>query len=90
MLRADVPDANLDIKVADNVLTVSGSRASEDRKEGESFSLYERRFGSFTRGFALSENADGDRISAALEHEVLTLTIPKKAEVKPRKIEIKR
>jgi HSP20 family protein len=72
------------------VLTVSGSRSAEERREGESYALYERQYGSFTRSFALPETADGERIDAKLENGVLTLTIAKKAQAKPRKIAIKR
>jgi HSP20 family protein len=42
------------------------------------------------RSFALPETADGERIEASLKSGVLTLTIAKRAEAKPRKIEIKR
>lgn len=89
VLKADLPgvaEGDLDIGVHNNVLTVSGSRSAEERKEGESYALYERQFGSFTRSFALPDMADGDKIGAKLEHGVLTLTIGKKAEAKPRKI----
>ena len=93
VLRADVPgvaEGDLDINVHNNVLTVSGARVAEERKENESYALYERQFGSFSRSFALSELADGERVEAKLENGVLTLTIAKKAEAKPRKIAIKR
>jgi HSP20 family protein len=89
VLKADLPgvaEADLDIAVHNNVLTVSGSRQSEERKEGESYALYERQFGSFSRSFALPDIADGERIEARLDRGVLTLTIVKKAEAKPRKI----
>lgn len=89
VLRADLPgvaEGDLDIGVHNNVLTVSGSRSAEERKEGESYALYERQFGSFTRSFSLPDMADGEKIDAKLEHGVLTLTIGKKAEAKPRKI----
>jgi HSP20 family protein len=92
VLRADLPgvaEADLDIAVHNNVLTVSGSRQAEERKEGESYALYERQFGSFSRSFSLPDMADGDRIEAKLDHGVLTLTIGKKAEAKPRKIALK-
>jgi len=72
------------------VLTVSGSRQAEERKDGESFALYERQYGSFTRSFALPDMADGERIDAQLVNGVLTLTIAKKAEAKPRRIAIKK
>ncbi len=91
VLKADLPgvaEADLDIGVHNNVLTVSGSRSAEERKEGESYALYERQFGSFTRSFSLPDMADGEKIAAALENGVLTLTIGKKAEAKPRKISL--
>jgi HSP20 family protein len=92
VLKADLPgvaDPDLDIAVHNNVLTVSGSRQGEERKEGESYALYERQFGSFSRSFSLPDMADGDRIEAKLDRGVLTLTIGKKAEARPRKISVK-
>lgn len=89
VLKADVPgvaEPDLDIAVHNNVLTVSGTRHAEDRKEGDSFALYERQYGSFSRSFALPETADGERVEAKLAAGVLTLTIAKKTEAKPRKI----
>jgi HSP20 family protein len=91
VLKADLPglsEADLEISVHNNTLTVAGSRTSEERKEGESYSLYERQFGSFTRSFSLPELADGEKIAAKLDAGVLTLTIGKKAEAKPRKIAV--
>jgi HSP20 family protein len=93
ILKGDLPgvaEADLDIAVHNNVLTVSGSRQSEDRKEGESFALYERQYGSFSRSFSLPDTADGERVEAKLDAGVLTLTIWKKAEAKPRKIALKK
>lgn len=93
ILKADLPgvtEAELEIAVHNNVLTVSGSRTAEERKDGESFTLYERQFGSFSRSFALPELADGERVEAKLDNGVLTLSIAKKAEAKPRKIALKK
>ena len=91
VLKADLPgvaESDLDIGVHNNVLTVSGSRQAEERREGESFALYERQFGSFSRSFSLPDMADGERIEAKLDRGVLTLTIGKKAEARPRKISV--
>jgi HSP20 family protein len=93
VLKADLPgvaEADLDIAVHNNVLSVSGSRSAEDRQEGETYALYERQFGSFTRSFSLPDMADGEKIAANLTAGVLTLTIGKKAEAKPRKISLNR
>jgi HSP20 family protein len=93
VLKADLPgveEKDLDVAVHHGVLTVSGARAAEDRKEGESFAIYERQYGSFSRSFSLPDVADAERVEAKLESGVLTLSIAKKAEAKPRKIAIKR
>ena len=93
VLKADIPgvaEGDLDIAVHNSVLTVSGTRHAEDRKEGESFALYERQYGSFSRSFSLPDSADGERVEAKLDSGVLTLTIWKKAEAKPRKITVQK
>jgi HSP20 family protein len=93
VLKADLPgvaEADLDIAVHNNVLTVSGSRSAEERRDGESYALYERQFGSFSRSFSLPDMADGERVEAKLDSGVLTLSIAKKAEAKPRKIALKK
>lgn len=93
ILKADVPgvaEADLDIAVHNNVLTVSGTRQAEERREAESYALYERQYGSFSRSFSLPDTADGERVEAKLDSGVLTLTIFKKAEAKPRKIALKK
>jgi HSP20 family protein len=93
VVRADLPgvkDADLDISVHNGVLSISGTRQAEERKEGESYYLYERQYGSFSRSFSLPEAADGERIDANLDAGVLTLSIGKKVEAKPRKIALKK
>lgn len=93
VVKADLPgvdEKDLDIALHNGVLTVSGSRQSEERKEGESYALYERQYGSFSRSFQLPDIADGERIDASLTNGVLMLTIAKKAEAKPRKIALKK
>jgi len=89
IVRADLPgvkESDLDIAVHNNILSVSGARSAEERKEGESYYVYERQYGSFSRSFALPETADAEKIDAKLVDGVLTLTIGKRVEAKPRKI----
>jgi HSP20 family protein len=93
VIKADVPgvdEKDLDVNVHNGTLTVSGHRVAEERRDGESYALYERQYGSFSRSFALPDMADGERIEAKLENGVLTLNIAKRAEAKPRKISIKK
>ncbi len=87
--RADVPglkEGDVDIAVTGKRLTVSGHREGEGHKEGETWYAAERSYGSFTRAFTLPEGVEAERVSAELINGVLTLRIPKRAEVQPRKI----
>jgi HSP20 family protein len=89
VVRADLPgvdEKNIDVSVHNGVLTITGARQAEERKDGESFYLYERQFGSFSRSFALPDTADAERIDAKLVNGVLEVSIGKRAEAKPRKI----
>lgn len=93
VVRADIPgvkESDLDVSVHNGVLSVSGSRTAEARQDGDSFYVYERQYGSFSRSFGLPESADAERVEAKLEHGVLQLTIAKKVAAKPRKIELKK
>lgn len=89
VVRADLPgfkEDHIDVSLHNGVLSISGTRVADERKEGESFYLYERQFGSFARSFSLPDTADGERVEAKLDDGVLTVVIGKKPEAKPRKI----
>jgi len=92
ILRADLPgiaEEDLEIQMVGNRLTVSGHRELEERQEGESYYAVERSYGTFTRTFSLPDGIDADQVQAELKNGVLTMTIPKREEVKPRKITLK-
>lgn len=91
VLLADMPgvkEEDLDISLHNNVLTISGHRAAEQRQENETYYLYERQYGSFSRSFSLPEEANSEEIQANLENGVLRVNIGKRAETKPRKISV--
>jgi HSP20 family protein len=93
VVRADLPgveEKDLDVSVHNGVLSISGARSADERKEGESFYVYERQYGSFSRSFALPEKADPEKVDARLHNGVLTVEIGKKELAKPRKIELKK
>jgi HSP20 family protein len=91
-LKASVPGIepeNIQIQVEDNVLTVSGERRFEDKLEDGKYTWLEQRYGSFSRSVTLPRWADSERIEASYRHGVLELTVPRREESKPRRIELK-
>lgn len=80
---------DVEITLTGTTLTISGETKEETRREEESWILREIRRGSFSRTIELPEGLVGDRATAAYEHGVLTLHIPKADEVKPRQIRIR-
>jgi HSP20 family protein len=91
VLCADLPGVKMDdleVSVTGNRLTIDGSRSEEERREDDRYFAYERSYGSFSRSFVLPEGADLDKLRADLEGGVLRMTVPKKAEVQPRRIAV--
>lgn len=92
VFKADLPGIkaeDLDVKLTQNRLTVSGKREAEKSEKGETFYTYERSYGSFSRSFTLPEGIENEKIGADLKDGVLTLTLPKKAGAVPKQIDVK-
>ena len=92
VVRAEVPgmDAKeINIAVTGDVLTIKGEKKSEREEKEENYHLVERSYGSFSRSLVLPAAVDLDKIEAKYDQGVLTVTCPKKEEVKPKTIEIK-
>ena len=92
VLYADLPGVaqeSLDIALEGRELTITGSRAKAELAETDKLHLGERTFGTFKRTFELPEDVDTEGIDAALEHGVLTVSIPKQPQTTPRKIQIR-
>jgi len=91
VFRADLPgvkDADLDVKLTQNRLSISGKRESEKTEKGDTYYTTERSYGSFTRSFTLPDGVDADQIKAELKEGVLTLSLPKKPESQAKKIAV--
>ena len=91
VLTLDLPgvrEADIEVSVVGNRLTVSGRREEEERQEGDRYFVYERSYGTFSRSFVLPEGADPERIKAELSAGVLSLALPKKAGMQARRVEI--
>lgn len=89
VVLADLPGVSkdaLDVRVDNNILTIRG-RADHAVHKESTYREYE--LVNFFRQFELSDKVDQQRISADLKHGVLTLTLPKAEEAKPRQIEVR-
>jgi HSP20 family protein len=92
IITAEIPGAkreDIHIDLQDDVLTIGGEKKSEREGKTDHRRWAERMYGSFSRSFTLPRNALADRIEASFKDGVLTLTIPKTEESKPRSVSIK-
>jgi len=90
VVRSEVPGVAADaisVNVERNTLTIAGERKRDDAKG--SFHRRERRFGKFARSLRLPADLEGDKATAEVRNGVLTIHIPKRAESKPRQVQIK-
>jgi HSP20 family protein len=89
--KADLPgveEEDLEISLTGNRLTISGKRESEAEEKGETYYTYERNYGNFSRSFTLPEGVDADHVKADLKNGVLSLILPKKPELQPKKVSL--
>jgi len=92
VLRADLPGVDpkdIDITMENGVLTLRGRRQSEATSEDRGYQRIERISGEFFRRFTLPDVADADSIAAKTANGVLTVTIGKRPEVQPKRIQVK-
>ena len=91
VVKADLPDVNpqdLDIHVENNILTIRGERKFENKVNEENYLRIERSYGSFSRSFSLANSVNSEAIKADYQNGVLTLSIPKREEAKPKQIKV--
>src|SRR5215467_16098562 len=91
VVKVDLPDVDpkdLDIRVENNLLTIRGERKFEKKVSEENYLRVERSFGSFARSFTLANPVNTDAIKAEYQNGVLTLSIPKREEAKPKQVKV--
>ena len=92
VVKATLPGLDpkdLDIQVTGDTLTIRGEVKSEEVKEGVKYHLREHRFQSFSRSLTLPSTVMADKANAEMKNGILTLTLPKVEEVKPKVISVK-
>ena len=91
VLRADLPgvrEEDINVELEEDVLTISGERRAEHEERKEGYYRVERASGRFSRSLTLPDGIDPDSIEAQFENGVLTVTIPKPEERRPRRVAI--
>jgi HSP20 family protein len=91
VVKADLPEVDpkeLDIRVENNLLTIRGERKFEKKVNEDNYLRVERAYGSFSRSFSLANTVNAEAIKADYQNGVLTLTIPKREEAKPKQIKV--
>ena len=91
VLKAELPGIvreDIDVRVEHNTLTLRGERKRDTDVKQEQFHRVERSYGSFSRSFSLPSRIDTARVRAEFKDGVLAITLPVKAEAKPRQIEV--
>ncbi|PYK53780.1 MAG: heat-shock protein Hsp20 [Verrucomicrobia bacterium] len=79
---------DLEISLHDGTLTISGERKRESSSNGEKAERSERYIGTFRRSIALPTRVDASKVSATYRDGILTVTLPKAEEVKPKQIQV--
>lgn len=92
VIKAELPEVkknDVKVRVEDGVLYISGERHFEKEEKGKRYHRVERAYGSFTRSFALPEDADAQQVNADFKDGVLSVHVAKDKNAKPKYIEVK-
>jgi HSP20 family protein len=85
-VRAELPGINrsdINVEMVEDYLTISGTRKSAEKENSQG----EQSF-SFSRSVTIPEHVQADKVSASYENGVLTVTLPKREEAKPKKVQV--
>lgn len=92
VVRLEMPGLNIediDVSLDKDVLTIKAERNAPEGSQGDLYHRSELAYGTFTRAFTLPANVQRDGIDAAYVNGMLTVTLPKSEDSKPRSIEVK-
>lgn len=92
VIEAELPGMKKDeikISLTNDVLIVQGEKKIEKQEKKKNYHRTERSYGSFSRTFSLPGNVKSDKVDAEFNNGVLTITIPKSEEAKPKQIDVK-
>jgi HSP20 family protein len=86
-----VEEKDVAVELVGDMLTIKGEKKTEAEHKEESYPLAERRYGVFSRTLRLPFTAEAEKVEATFKNGVLTVTVPKPAELQqqPKRIEVK-
>lgn len=79
----------VDISITGDTLTIKGEHKEEKESREEEYFLKERHYGSFSRTVSIPVGVQSDKAEASFENGILSLTLPKAEEAKPKQIKVK-
>jgi HSP20 family protein len=91
VLKAELPGIDpkdVEVRVEDNTLYLKGERNYEKEVNEQNYHRVERSYGSFARSFTLPNSINAEKVKAEYKDGLLTLTMPKREEAKPKTIKI--
>ena len=91
-IRLDMPGVKpeeIEVKLEENVLTISAERKSEKTAEDKGWIRQERAYGRFSRSFTIPATLDASKPEATYRNGVLTVTVPKREELQPKTLKVK-
>jgi HSP20 family protein len=92
VVKATIPGVKaeeVDISITGDTLTIKGEHKEEKEIKKEDYFYKEHRYGNFSRSIQIPVQVKSDKAEAVFENGVLTLTLPKAEEVKPKQIKVK-
>ncbi len=91
VIKAELPgmdQKDIEVRIEDNTLTLRGERKHDQTIKKENYHRVERYYGTFQRSFSLPHTVDQEQVKATCDKGVLTITLPKREETKPRQINV--
>ena len=92
VVKAELPEVkkeDVKVNIVNNVLTIRGERKFEEETKRENYNRLERSYGEFMRSFTLPNTVDNSGIAAEFKDGMLNVTLPKRADAKPKQVEVK-
>ncbi|AJE04260.1 Hsp20/alpha crystallin family protein [Geobacter pickeringii] len=91
VIKAELPgidQKDIEVRIEDNTLTLRGERKHDDEVRKENYHRIERYYGGFQRSFTLPHTVEREKVKATCDRGVLTITLPKREETKPKQINV--